>query len=57
MVVPAKRRSVPTTAVLLWSAGTCLLALSPLVYFASGASDGATETGRIALAAVPALVA
>jgi hypothetical protein len=37
--------------------GTCLLALSALVYFASGASDGTTETGRIALATVPALVA
>ena len=48
---------VLTAVVLLWLLATCLLALAPVVYFFSGSSDSATETGRIALAAVPGLFA
>jgi hypothetical protein len=40
----------------LWFAATCLLALSPLLYFVSGASDDATEAGRIGFAAIPPLI-
>jgi hypothetical protein len=44
-------------AVLAWLLATCLLALSPLLYFISGSSDGATEAGRVGVAAIPALMA
>ena len=41
----------------MWLLATSLLALSPLVYFASGGSDAATEASRLGLAAVPAVLA
>jgi hypothetical protein len=57
MPVPATRRSMPASTVLVWLLGTCLLAVSPLLYFVSGTSDDATEAARAGLAAIPALMA
>jgi hypothetical protein len=45
------------SAVLLWLVASCLLAVSPLLYFAAGASDDATDGARVGLAAMPALMA
>jgi hypothetical protein len=39
--------------VLLWLVGTGLVALAPLTYFASGASDATTEGARTGYAALP----
>jgi hypothetical protein len=44
-------------AVLAWLLATCLVALSPLLYFVAGASDSATEAARVQFAAVPLVVA
>jgi hypothetical protein len=57
MPISATRRAMAATALLLWLLATCLLAVSPLLYFVSGASDGAIEADRIRFAAMPALMA
>src|SRR4051794_32241356 len=48
---------VPLSSAALWLVATALLALSPLLFFASGAVDGSGRASRILVGAVPALVA
>ena len=50
-------RTIPAGSVAAWLVATCLIAAAPALYFVAGASDSATESARIAYAAVPLAVA
>jgi hypothetical protein len=52
-----RRRRIPVLSVVLWALATWLVAAAPVLYAASGASDDATNVGRIRAAAVPLLLA
>jgi hypothetical protein len=41
----------------MWLGATCLIAATPLLYFATGASDSTTEAARIGYAALPLVAA
>jgi hypothetical protein len=46
---------IPAGSVVMWLCATCLVAATPVLYFAAGASDSASEADRIGVAALPLL--
>jgi hypothetical protein len=56
--VNANRRArIPAASLAMWLCATCLIAATPLFYFATGGSDSATEATRIEYSAPPLLAA
>jgi hypothetical protein len=49
--------AIPAGSVAAWLVATCFIAAAPALYFVAGASDSATESARIAYAAVPLAIA
>jgi hypothetical protein len=52
-----ERRGLAVPAILLWLAATGLLAFAPVLYFAAGGSDNATDAKRLTAAAIPVALA
>jgi hypothetical protein len=50
-------RRARAASLAMWLCATCLIAATPLFYFATGGSDSATEATRIEYSAPPLLAA